>query len=128
MTSKPDELTNDANTNQSMVCLPAAPSTASPVPWLTSLHAREGRGSFGDPRYRGNCSGLLIEDLLRYYQPKSVFDPMAGGGTCRDVCRSLGIPCESRDLHSGFDASDPRNSNHLRKPNSSGYIRLIFKW
>jgi hypothetical protein len=32
---------------------------------------------------------------------------MAGGGTCADVCRELGIPCRSFDLRSGFDATDP---------------------
>lgn len=87
--------------------VPRGPKTGSPVPWLTSIHARPGRGPYGDPGYRGNCSGLLIEDLLRFFGPGSVFDPMTGGGTCRDVCRALGIPCVSRDLRSGFDAADP---------------------
>src|SRR5450755_2429785 len=77
--------------NPRLVPLPEAPQTKSPVPWLTSLHAKEGRGEFGDSSYRGNCSGLLIEDLLSYYQPRSVLDPMAGGGTCPDVCKKLGI-------------------------------------
>lgn len=86
--------------------LPTAPQTTSPVPWLTSIHATEGRGDFGDPSYRGNCSGLLIEDLLRYYQPMNVLDPMAGGGTCADVCHSLGIECIARDLRTGFDATE----------------------
>jgi hypothetical protein len=31
---------------------------------------------------------------------------MSGSGTCKDVCRDLGIPCESHDLSSGFDAVD----------------------
>ena len=88
------------------VRLPQAPRTASPVPWLTSIHATEGRGPFGDSGYRGNCSGLLIRDLLLYFQPKRVFDPMSGGGTCRDVCRELGMTCISSDLNRGFDATD----------------------
>lgn len=88
------------------VPLPRAPVTASPVPWLTSIHATPGRGGFGDASYPGNCSGKLIRDLLAYYQPGSVFDPMTGSGTCRDVAAHLGIPCESRDLRSGFDAAD----------------------
>jgi hypothetical protein len=85
--------------------LPRIPITTSPVPWLTSIHARPGRGAYGDPGYRGNCSGLLIEDLLRFFRPTSVFDPMTGSGTCRDVCSALGISCASFDLHSGFDAT-----------------------
>lgn len=89
-----------------LVRLPAAPITASPVPGLTSLHAREGRGDYGDPNYRGNCSGLLIEDLLKFYRPRNVLDPMSGGGTCGDVCRTLGIECHSTDLQEGFDATE----------------------
>lgn len=88
------------------VRLPRAPRTASPAPWLTSIHAAEGRGPYGDPGYRGNCSGLLIRDLLLYFRPKRVFDPMSGGGTCRDVCKELDITCVSSDLHRGFDATD----------------------
>lgn len=87
------------------VQLPEAPRTKSPVPWLTSIHARSGRGPYGDPGYRGNCSGLLIEDLLNYYRPGRVLDPMQGGGTCRDVCSGLGIAYHGLDLRSGFDAT-----------------------
>ena len=50
---------------------------------------------------------MLIRDLLRYFQHASVFDPMTGSGTCRDVCLELGIRCDSADLHGGFDACDP---------------------
>jgi hypothetical protein len=89
------------------VPLPKAPRTTSPVS-LTSIHATEGRGDYGDPAYRGNCSGLLIKDLLRFFNPKRVLDPMAGGGTCGDVCYDLGIKCESVDLRAGFDAADSR--------------------
>lgn len=88
-----------------LVPLPEAPKTASPVPWLTSIHATPGRGRYGDAGYRGNCSGLLIRDLLLYYRPQRVLDPMTGGGTCRDVCRELNIECVSFDLRSGRDAT-----------------------
>jgi hypothetical protein len=94
------------NTDRKSVLLPPLPKTASPVPTLTSIHATDGRGPYGNPGYRGNCSGLLIRDLLSYYRPKRVLDPMAGGGTCRDVCRELGIECFSFDLHAGFDAQE----------------------
>ena len=90
-----------------MVPLPEVPQTASPVPWLTSIHGRPGRGDYGDARYRGNCSGLLIKDLLCFYRPNRVLDPMEGGGTCRDVCDELGIEYVGRDLKDGFDAMDP---------------------
>lgn len=88
-----------------MVPLPRPPRTRSPVPELTSIHGTPGRGPYGDPGYRGNCSGLLIRDLFRYYQPRRVLDPMSGSGTCRDVCRELGIAHVSHDLKSGVDAT-----------------------
>jgi len=50
-----------------MLDIPDSPRTGSPVPWLTTIHATNGRGRYGDARYRGNCSGLLIRDLLCYY-------------------------------------------------------------
>lgn len=96
-----------------LVPLPEAPRTTSPVPWLTSLHATPGRGNYGNAGYRGNCSGLLIKDLLQYYRPRRVLDPMSGGGTCRDVCRELGIDCASQDVTSGKDAARPHAFREL---------------
>lgn len=90
-----------------LIELPAAPRNASPAPELTSIHAARRRGPYGSSRYRGNCGGYLIRDLLRYYQPKRVLDPMTGSGTCRDVCRELKIPCVSMDVRRGQDAADP---------------------
>jgi hypothetical protein len=87
--------------------LPQGPKTASPVPGLTSVHGTPGRGPYGNSSFRGNCSGLLIRDLLQFYQARRVLDPMEGGGTCRDVCRELGVAYEGRDLQTGFDATAP---------------------
>jgi hypothetical protein len=84
--------------------LPEAPVNASPVPELTSLYHNHIAGLYGDRRYPGNCGGNLIRDLLRYFQPQRVFDPMTGSGTCRDVCHELGIECLSTDLKRGHDA------------------------
>ena len=89
------------------VLLPTAPKSSSPVPHLTSIHSTVVRGNYGDARYPGNCSGELIKDLLLYFQPKRVFDPMTGSGTCADVCKELRIFCKSGDIRSGFDAGDP---------------------
>ena len=88
-----------------LIPLPKSPITTSPVPWLTSIHATPGRGEYGNAGYRGNCSGLLIRDLLMFYRPRRVLDPMEGGGTCRDVCKELAISYEGRDLKAGFDAT-----------------------
>ncbi len=88
--------------------LPRAPQNASPVPHLTSLYHFHRAGEYGDRRYPGNCGGNLIKDLLKFYQPGLVYDPMSGSGTCADVCRELNIPCLSFDIHQGFDACDPQ--------------------
>ncbi len=51
----------------------------------------------------------MIRDLLLYYKPGKVFDPMSGSGTCRDVCQELGIDCWSGDIHKGFDLCAPHH-------------------
>jgi len=70
---------------------------------LISVISYPDRGPYGDPAFRGNCTGYLIADLLRYYKPRKVLDPMEGSGTCRDVCRDLGIPYIGTDLSQGVD-------------------------
>lgn len=91
------------------VTLPKPPKTASPVPHLTSLYSITKRGPFGRASYPGNCSGYLIRDLLCYFDAKRVLDPMTGSGTCRDVCRSLTIDCDSFDVKGGKDACAPES-------------------
>jgi hypothetical protein len=87
--------------------LPRAPRTASPVPHLTSLYHFHRAGDYGDRKWPGNCGGNLIKDLLLYFRPGLVFDPMTGSGTAREVCDELGVPCLAYDIHAGFDACDP---------------------
>ena len=64
---------------------------------------------FGDSRYRGNCDGRLIKDLILRYGARKVADPMEGSGTSRDVVAGLnrykhmGISYWGGDLRSGFD-------------------------
>src|SRR6266542_3784003 len=87
--------------------LPRAPKNASPVPHLTSLYHFDRAGEYGDRSYPGNCGGNLIKDLLLYFKPGLVLDPMSGSGTCLDVCQELGIPCLAWDIHRGIDACEP---------------------
>ena len=63
---------------------------------LTSVVSYPDRGPWGNPRYRGNCSGHLIRDVLRHFQPASFLEVFAGGGTGRDVARELGY---ARSVH-----------------------------
>ena len=87
--------------------LPIAPRNASPVPHLTSLYHFHRAGEYGDRSYPGNCGGNLIRDLLKFYNVRTVIDPMTGSGTCQDVCEELNVYCYSSDLHQGTDACDP---------------------
>jgi len=77
------------------------------------------RGHYGDNKYRGNCSGLLLKDLFEYFRPAKVFDPMAGSGTTGDVCRELGIPCLQLDLNPRFGGWDALSDEI---PESSDFI------
>ena len=88
--------------------LPRAPINASPVPHLTSLYHFHRAGEYGDRKWPGNCGGNLIKDLLLYFKPGLVLDPMSGSGTCDDVCRELDVPCMAWDIHRGIDACDPK--------------------
>jgi hypothetical protein len=71
--------------------LPKAPVTGSPVPHLTSLYHFDRAGEYGDRSYPGNCGGNLIKDLLTFFRPVSVFDPMTGSMACSRIsCSVLG--------------------------------------
>ena len=67
------------------------------------------RGPWGDSRYRGNCSGYLVKDLILRFNCQSVFDPAEGSGTVRDVVSGINqylrrsIDYEGRDLKAGQD-------------------------
>src|SRR5665213_1494859 len=96
-------------TAPAIALLPRAPRNASPVPGLTSLYHKAYRGPYGNAGYPGNCGGELIKDLLRYFKPKRVLDPMTGSGTCRDVCKHLAIECISFDIRDGKDACEAKS-------------------
>ncbi|WP_315875379.1 DNA cytosine methyltransferase [Leptolyngbya sp. 7M] len=102
--------------------LPLAPLNASPVPHLTSLYHNADAGSYGRRSYPGNCGGNLIRDLLVYFRPTTVLDPMSGSGTCRDVCSELRIDCRSGDIHAGFDATDARAMLALAGPSGADFV------
>lgn len=44
---------------------------------------------WGDSRFRGNCDGRLVKDLILRGRATSVADPMAGSGTTKDVVAGL---------------------------------------
>jgi DNA modification methylase len=58
---------------------------------------------FGNNSYRGNCTGLLIKDMINFFKPKLFVDACEGSGTSRDVCKALGINYVGLDLRYGND-------------------------
>ncbi|MFC1895646.1 DNA modification methylase [Thermodesulfobacteriota bacterium] len=76
---------------------------------LCSVVSYPDRGPWGDSKYRGNCSGHLVKDLILRFKCQSVFDPAEGSGTVKDVVSGINrfkgqtIQYEGRDLKSGWD-------------------------
>lgn len=76
---------------------------------LCSVVSYPNRGPWGDSKYRGNCSGHLVKDLILRFGCQSVFDPSEGGGTVRDVVAGINqylkksIEYEGRDLKQGWN-------------------------
>lgn len=56
----------------------------------TTIMNYENRGKWGESKYRGNCSGWVIHDLLKHYQPAQMLEIFAGSGTGYQVARDLG--------------------------------------
>lgn len=73
---------------------------------MQSIVSYPDRGPYGKNTYRGNCSGILIKDLIQQYKLKGLSDYMVGGGTTEDVCREMKIPGTFTDLNRGFDMVD----------------------
>ena len=73
---------------------------------MQSIVSYPDRGPYGKNSYRGNCSGLLIKDIIQQYKLKSLSDYMVGGGTTEDVCKEMKIPGTFLDLNRGFDMVD----------------------
>lgn len=88
---------------------------------LTTIVSYPERGKYGDNKYRGNCSGELIKDLLLHFKPKFVADYMVGSGTTGEVCSELGINNLCLDLNPAFGGFDALNDEI---PVSSDFIFL----
>jgi len=70
-------------------------------PYLKSLVSYKNRGSFGDAYFAGNASGFLLVELIHFFKPTIIFDPMEGGETSRDVCKAMSVKYFGNDLLSG---------------------------
>ena len=71
---------------------------------MQSIVSYPDRGNqYGKNTYRGNCSGLLIKDLIAQYRLQGLSDFMVGSGTTEDVVREAKIRGDFADLNRGFD-------------------------
>ena len=70
---------------------------------MQSIVSYPDRGVYGRNTYRGNCSGLLIKDIIQQYKLQGLSDFMVGSGTTEDVVREAGIRGDFADLNRGYD-------------------------
>ena len=89
------------------------PVSLKPLTGLSSISEHFARGKYGDAGWRGNCSGLLIKDLLDHFKPDIFGDLAVGSGTSIDVAKTLGYSRSNtvfNDLnpkYGGIDISNP---------------------
>ncbi|TPR15029.1 hypothetical protein DY052_06270 [Apilactobacillus timberlakei] len=70
-----------------------------------SIMSYKNRGYWGNSKYRGNCSGHVIKDLLDTFKPNNFVEVFSGGGTGRDVAKEVGYQKSLHlDLNNGWDA------------------------
>jgi hypothetical protein len=74
------------------------------------------RGPWGDPGYRGNCSGYVYREIFERLHPRIFTDPMVGSGTSVEVAREMQIEAHGLDLHSGFNILKQRILDVVGKP------------
>lgn len=70
---------------------------------MQSIVSYPDRGQYGRNSYRGNCSGLLIKDIIDQYKLAGLSDFMVGSGTTEDVVRENGLRGDFADLNRGYD-------------------------
>ncbi|MDD2268936.1 MAG: hypothetical protein PHY15_05225 [Eubacteriales bacterium] len=70
---------------------------------MKSIVSYPERGKGGKNSYRGNCSPLLIHDLIDQFRITEISDYMAGSGTVEDVAKQRSIISHCYDLNRGFD-------------------------
>ena len=70
---------------------------------MQSIVSYPERGPYGLSSYRGNCSGLLIKDLIAQFHLKGLSDFMVGSGTTEEVVQEAGIRGDFADLNRGYD-------------------------
>ena len=70
---------------------------------MESIVSYPDRGAYGKNTYRGNCSGLLIKDIIIQYKLRGLSDFMVGSGTTEQVVRESHLRGDFADLNRGYD-------------------------
>lgn len=70
---------------------------------MQSIVSYPDRGHYGNNTYRGNCSGLLIKDIIDQYKLQGLSDFMVGSGTTEQVVKETGLRGAFADLNRGYD-------------------------
>ena len=88
---------------------------------MKSIVSYEDRGKWGNNKYRGNCTGHIIKDLLEQFKPKNFVEVFAGGGTGYDVARSMGY---NHSVHLDLNGryGDPFNALTDEMPQGSDFV------
>src|SRR5690606_927275 len=69
-----------------------------------SIWSFKDRGPWGNAKYRGNCSGHIVRELIECLHPKTFIDPCVGSGTSIEVADEMGVQAIGLDLRFGFNA------------------------
>ena len=87
---------------------------------LQSIVSYPERGNAGNNKYRGNTTGKIIRDLIEFFEPKRLFDPMCGSDTTGDVVKNFDeIDYTGLDLNPKYGGFDALNDDI---PHSSDFI------
>lgn len=83
---------------------------------MKSILSFPDRGKWGNPKWRGNCSGHIQRELIEHFRPRLFVDVCEGSGTSRDVCKELGVEYRGFDLHTGTDFTEDYILKMLARP------------
>lgn len=70
---------------------------------MKSVVSYPNRGEGGKNNYRGNCSPILIEDIIKQFHLKQLSDFMVGSGTTEDICKQMNVKGTYLDLNRGYN-------------------------
>lgn len=83
---------------------------------MRSIVSYPNRGNWGKSKYRGNCSGHIIVDLIKQFNPNSFLDVTEGSETSKEVCNEFNVYYKGLDLNKGSDLTQMSILNFVKNP------------